>query len=79
MSYTDISFYTLKQVVADLGTIFSTYDVVEDPRMTKAHLNLVGDSSYPGFVGRALSAYRAQLKIDKTGRQSSRGTEWKKI
>lgn len=79
MGKLDISLYVLKEVVAGLGPVFSTYDVSEDVRMTKAHLNLADDKLYNRFVGEALSFHRAKLKIVETGKRSSRGTQWKKI
>jgi hypothetical protein len=65
MSRKDISLYTLKEVVAGLGQVFTTKDVSEDFRMRKAHPNLVDHRQYHGFVGGALSNHRAQLEIDE--------------
>jgi len=79
MSRLAISLYALKEVVADLGPIFATKDVSEDPRMKNAHLNLVDHPQYHGFVGGALSDHRAQLKIDIVGKDPKRGIRWKKI
>jgi hypothetical protein len=65
MSRKAISLYALKEVVADLGKVFTTKDVSEDTRMKQAHLNIVDHKQYHGFVGGALSDHRAQLEIDE--------------
>lgn len=79
MSRKDISLHALKEVVADLGPVFTTKDASEDARMKNAHSYLVNHSHYHAFVGGALSDYRSQLKIDDIGKDSKRGTRWKKI
>ena len=79
MSRKEISLHVLKEVVADLGPVFTTKDVSEDARMKKTHFYLVDHSHYHAFVGGALSDYRAQLKIDDIGKDSKRGTRWKRI
>ncbi len=79
MGRKDISLHVLKEVVADLGPVFTTKDVSEDARMKKAHVDLVDHSHYHAFVGGALSDYRAQLKIDEIRKRTPRGSQWKKI
>lgn len=79
MSRKEISLHVLKEVVADLGTVFTTKDVSEDARMKNAHSSLVNHSHYHAFVGGALSDYRAQLKIDEIRKGTPRGSQWKKI
>ena len=79
MGRKDISLYTLKEVVAGLGQVFTTKDVSEDIRMKQAHLNLKDHKHYHAFVGGALSDHRAQLEIDEIEKNTSRGSRWKKI
>ena len=79
MGRKDISLHVLKEVVADLGPVFTTKDVSEDARMKKPHVDLVDHSHYHAFVGGALSDYRAQLKIDEIRKRTPRGSQWKKI
>jgi hypothetical protein len=79
MSRKAISLVTLKEVVDDLGPVFTTKDVSEKPRMKEAHLDLKDHPNYHGFVGGALSDHRALLKIDKIGYKRERGSLWKKI
>lgn len=79
MGWLEITQESLKEVVADLGPIFKTKDVSEDPRMRKTYADLVRHSHYHAFVGRALSEYRAQLKIDEIRKGTPRGSQWKKI
>ncbi len=79
MSRKAILLDVLKEVVADLGQVFVTKDVSEDIRMKQAHLNLIDNIQYHGFVGGALSDHRAQLEIDEIKKHTSRGSRWKKI
>ncbi|MDO9545665.1 MAG: hypothetical protein Q7J07_02810 [Pelolinea sp.] len=79
MSRKDILLDKLKEVVADLGQVFTTKDVSEDIRMKQAHPNLKDQRNYHAFVGGALSDHRAQLEIDEIGKSASRGSRWKKI
>jgi hypothetical protein len=79
MSRKAISLYALKEVVADLGQVFTTKDVSEDIRMKQAHLNLVDQKQYHGFVGGALSDHRAELEINEINKNTPRGSRWKKI
>jgi len=79
MSRKAISLYALKEVVADLGQVFTTKDVSEDIRMKQAHPNLKDHTHYHSFVGGALSDHRAQLEIDEIKKNTSRGSRWKKI
>jgi hypothetical protein len=79
MSRKIILLHVLKEVVADLGEVFTTKDVSEDIRMKQAHLNLVDHQQYHGFVGGALSDHRAQLEIDEIKKHTPRGSQWKKI
>jgi hypothetical protein len=74
-----ISLYPLKEVVADLGQVFTTKDVSEDIRMKQAYPNLIDHKQYHGFVGGALSDHRAQLEIDEIKKHTPRGSRWKKI
>ena len=79
MGKNDISWYTLKEVIAGLGQVFTSKDVSEDIRMKQAHLDLVDDPQYHSFVGGALSIHRAQLEIDEIDKDPHRGSRWKKI
>ena len=79
MGWLEITQESLKEVVAGLGPIFKTKDVSEDPRMRKTYTDLARHSHYHAFVGRALSEYRAQLKIDEIRKGTPRGSQWKKI
>jgi hypothetical protein len=79
MSRKAISLYVLKEVVADLGPVFTTKDVSEDIRMKQAHQNLVDHPQFHGFVGGALSDHRAQLEIDEIKKHTPRGSCWKKV
>lgn len=78
MGRRDISLYVLTQVVADLGPEFFTKDVSEDPRMKKAHFDLVDHSQYHAFVGGALSDHKQELGLINTGKRTNRGVRWKK-
>jgi hypothetical protein len=78
MGRQDISLYVLKQVVADLGPDFYTKDVSEDPRMKKAHFDLVDYSHFHSFVGGALSDHKDELGIINTKVHNKRGVKWKK-
>lgn len=73
-----ISLYVLKQVVDDLGPVFYTKDVSEDPRMTSAHLDLTDHRNYHSFVGGALSDHDSELGIRKSGNRTKRGVKWEK-
>lgn len=53
MSRKLISVQVLKQVVRDLGDVFTTKDVSEDPRVMNVHRKLAGHSHYHAFVGGA--------------------------
>jgi hypothetical protein len=79
MSRKAILLDVLQEVVADLGQVFTTKDVSEDIRMKQAHLNLLDNIQYHGFVGGALSDHRAQLGIDEIEKHTPRGSRWKKI
>lgn len=79
MGRKDISLYPLKEVVADLGQVFTTKDVSEDIRMIKAYPNLTDHKHYHGFVGGALSEHRAQLEINEIKKNTPRGSLWTKI
>lgn len=79
MGWLEIAQESLKEVVAGLGTVFTTKDVSEDPRMTKAYPDLARHSHYHAFVGRALSEYRAQLEIEEIRKRTPRGSQWTKI
>jgi len=78
MGRKDISFYILKQVVADLGQEFFTKDVSEDQRLRKAHFDLIDHSQFHAFVGGALSDYDVSLEIKRIGYHSKRGSIWRK-
>ena len=79
MSRKSILLYALREVVADLGQVFTTKDVSEDIRMKQAHPNLKDHQQYHAFVGGALSDHRAQLEIDEIKKNTPRGSHWKKI
>jgi len=78
MSRLKISFHVLQQVVADLGSEFSTKDVSEDYRMRNAHLDLIENLQYHGFIGGALSDHDVPLGIRKIRFHHKRGSIWKK-
>jgi len=79
MSRKDVSFHVLKEVVNDLGRVFTTKDVSEDPRMLTAHRHLTDHSHYHAFVGGALSDHRARLGIDEIQKRTKRGSRWQKV
>lgn len=79
MGRIDVSFHVLKQVVDDLGIVFTTKDVSEDPRMLNAHRHLTDHRNYHAFVGGALSDHRARLGIDEIQKRTKRGSRWQKI
>ena len=78
MSKLMISLYALKQVVNDLGPVFYTKDVSEDPRMTSAHADLADRRNYHAFVGRSLSDHDSELGIRNSGKRTKRGVKWEK-
>ncbi len=78
MSRLKISLYVLKQVVDDLGPVFYTKDVSEEPRMTSAHADLADRRNYHSFVGGALSDHDSELGIRKSGNRTKRGVKWEK-
>jgi hypothetical protein len=79
MSRIDISLPALKEVVADLGQVFTTKEVCDDIRTKQANPRDKDHRNYRSFVGGALSDHRAQLKIDEIRKNTPRGSEWKKI
>lgn len=79
MSRNDVSVHVMKEVIADLGRVFTTKDVSEDPRMQTAHRHLTDHSHYHAFVGGALSDNRARLGIDEIQKGTKRGSRWQKI
>lgn len=78
MSRLKISLYALIQVVDDLGPVFYTKDVSEDPRMTSVHADLADHRNYHSFVGGALSDHQGELEIRRIGYHQKRGSIWKK-
>ena len=79
MSRKDVSVRVMKEVIADLGRVFTTKDVSEDRRMLTAHRHLTDHSHYHAFVGGALSDHRAVLGIDEIQKRTKRGSRWQKI
>jgi hypothetical protein len=73
-----ISARVLKVVVKDMGDVFTTKDVSEDPRVMNAHPRLVKHSHYHAFVGGALSDHRRELGIDEFQKRTPRGSRWEK-
>jgi len=73
-----ISVRVLKKVVNDMGDVFTTKDVSEDPRVMNAHRKLVKHSHYHAFVGGALSDHRRELGIDEIQKRTPRGSRWGK-
>jgi hypothetical protein len=78
MSRKAISVRVLKQVVKDIGDIFTTKDVSEDARVRNAHRKLAKHSHYHAFVGGALSDHRQELGIDEIEKRTPRGSRWQK-
>ena len=78
MSRNDVSVHVIKEVIADLGRVFTTKDVSEDPRMLTAHRHLTDHSHYHAFVGGALSDHRAELDIEEIRKKTPRGSVWRK-
>lgn len=78
MSRKLISVRVLKQVVKDMGDVFTTKDVSEDPRVMNAHRKLANHSHYHAFVGGALSDHRRELGIDELQKRTPRGSRWGK-
>ncbi len=78
MSRKLISVRVLKQVVKDMGDVFTTKDVSEDPRVMNAHRKLAKHSHYHAFVGGALSDHRRELGIDEIQKGTIRGSRWQK-
>ncbi len=79
MGWLEITPESLKEVVEGLGPVFKTKDVSEDPRMRKTYADLARHFQYHAFVGKALSKYRAQLKLNEIRKKTPRGSQWKKI
>ena len=78
MSRKAISVRVLKRVVKDIGDVFTTKDVSEDPRVMNAHRKLVKHSHYHAFVGGALSDHRDKLGIKEIQKGTRRGSRWQK-
>ncbi len=78
MSRKNIDFFTLIEVVNDLGEIFTTKDVSEDLRIKRANQKYVYHSHYHALVGGALSDHRAELNIIEIQKGTARGSRWKK-
>lgn len=78
MSQKDIDYYKVKEVVDDLDQVFATKDVSEDKRMISANRQLARSRNYHAFVGRFLSAHRAELDIEEIRKKTPRGSVWRK-
>ena len=78
MSRKAISVRVLKRVVKDVGDVFTTKDVSEDPRVMQAHRKLAKHSHYHAFVGGALSDHRDKLGIKEIQKGTRRGSRWQK-
>ena len=78
MSWKQIQFGVLKEVVADQKRVFATKDVSEDERMKQAHPELTDHTHYHAFVGRALSLDHVALGIVEIRKATSRGARWEK-
>lgn len=64
MSRKNIDFSTLKEVVNDMGKVFTTKDVSEDPRTKAANQEYVYHSHYHVFVGGALSDHLLLTSVE---------------